>query len=492
METKKNRILLRPRAAKKRGNPIFISSQTIPDREPVPIIILEPEALTRVNEVIASEQSYSSAECLTTLPNKRSNIPKEDISELTEPDTHRPQLKRQRMNDDVLRDKCEEHESFVMSLPLSAFEKRLDYSSRCADNKCRPGTMALTGEIHPKEISLSAVNHSPEGGSGRYGGMLMFKALDTVFDNKWGFGNGPKKDFPEVDKAAEGSKEVQLRAEESSDIIENVDDGKRAREKRVCESVFELVRLMELRRVGLVKPPKNPSKHIQLIEEIRKCTANLCNKSFSNNCISTQTHPVFEISPVVNQETSTVKDFEPIPVEDSCSTVEHDEQVSSVDYSHTANITSPAREDNEDDVSHERPILKRRKKQLNSWKDIHEESKDDKKGASFKDRLNPIAAAEYEEMEVVELDVYDELPNQFRSDMPKEFTRRWSTQDTEEFYKCIALLGLDFGRIATVMKRTQKQITNKYKTEQKNNNQRLHNALIRQEEFFEYRKKYRF
>jgi hypothetical protein len=250
---------------------------------------------------------------------------------------------------------------------------------------------------------------------------------------------------------------------------------------------------MELSRVGLVKPPKNLINHIQHIEEIRKCTANLRNKSFSNDSNATQTSPASKTFPVVNQEAITVEDFEPTPVENSCATVEYNEDAASVStILEEIDSTSLVRKDNVNDTSYERPILKRRVKQPNSWQDICEKSRDDQEGMSFKDRLNPIAAAEYDEMDVIELDIYDELPNQFRSDMPKEFTRRWSTQDTEEFYKCIALLGLDFGRIATVMRRTQKQITNKFKIEQKKNDKRLHNALIRQGEFFEYRKKYKF
>src|SRR5687768_14162448 len=119
-QTKKHRSLLRPRAVKKRGNPIFVSSQSIPEYEPASII---------VNEVIESEQS-SSNKYLIALTNKRDTAP-ESVSDSIEPGTPRPQLKRQRMNDDVLREEDNKRdgydESFIVSLPLIAFEKRLDF-----------------------------------------------------------------------------------------------------------------------------------------------------------------------------------------------------------------------------------------------------------------------------------------------------------------------------------------------------------------------------
>jgi hypothetical protein len=476
--TKNNRSLLRPRAAKKHGSPIFVSSQPIPKSEPVPIII--------------QEQIYSSIDALT---NKQSNTPEilgETLSDFSEPGIHRPQFKRQRTNKDILRDKYDEQESFVASLPLFAIEKRLDFGLSCDDNKCYPCSMAVTGEIHPKKISLSVANPPSDSGSDRYDEMLF----DATFNNKWRLENVSRETSPEVENSSpdirpseddettsEESNKNQLRVEEISNIAENDDDEKREREKRACRSVFDLVRLMELRRVGLVKPPKNPVIHAQLIEEIRKCTMNLCNKSVSND----------ETSPVVNQEAITVKDSEPTSVEDSRYTVEYNEEVVSVDTTlEEVDSTSLVHKNNANDASYERPILKRRIKQSNSWQDMSEKSREDQEGVSFKDRLNPIAAAEYDEMDVIELDIYDELPNQLRSNVPKEFTRGWSAQDTEEFYKYIALLGLDFGRIATVMRRTQKQITNKFKIEQKKNNKRLHNALIRQGEFFEFKQKYRF
>lgn len=482
---KKNRFLLRPRAAKKRGNPIFVSSQPTPKSESVP---LEPKPLTRVNEVIIPEQSYSSTEIPTAITNKQNNTP-ETPSDFSEPGTYHPQFKRQRTNEDILHDEYDEQESFVASLPLFAIERRFDFGLNCDNNICCPCTMAVTGEIHPKKISLSVANPSSDIGSGRYGGM----SLDETFNNKWRLGNISQETSSEVANSSSDMRpcEDELRVEQSSNVAEN--DERREREKRACRSVFDLVRLMELSRVGLAKPPKNPVNHVQLIEEIRKCTANLRNKPFSNDENVAQTSLAFETFPAINQEAITVEDFEPTSVEDSCSTVEYNEEASSVDTTfEEVDSTSLVRKDNVNDTSYERPILKRRAKQPNSWQDINEKSRDDQESVSFKDRLNPIAAAEYDEMDVIELDIYDELPNQLRSDMPKEFTRRWSTQDTEKFYKCIALLGLDFGRIATVMRRTQKQITNKFKTEQKKNNKRLHNALIRQGEFFEYRKKYRF
>jgi hypothetical protein len=493
--TKKNRSLLRPRAAKKRGNPIFISSQLIleREREPAPVF---------ANEVTEIEKP-SSVKYLIKLTNKRDTAP-EDASDSIELDTRQPQLKRQRIQD-VSREednKHDGHESSIVSLPLNALERRLDFSSSCDNNKCRPDTIAVFGEIRPKEISLSA---SSEGGNGRYIGMSTFKAFDTAFNNKWDIEDDFREAFPEIesspsatkrckddkDSDGEGQSEKQLQSDESSDTIEN--DERHAREKRVCKSVFDLVCLMELRRVGLVKPPKNLTKHFQLIEEIRECSTYLRNRTLSIDSSISQTPLVLETSSVANQEVPIVESFESIPVEDSYSTIEYNDEASlayaaeDIDIN-VANATFPEQED-EDNISHGQPILRRRRKQHNSWQDIR---RDSQKRVSFKDKLNPIAAAEYDEMDIVELDMYDELPNQFRSNVPKEFTRHWSTQDTEEFYKCVALLGLDFGRIATIMGRTQKQITNKYKTEQKNNNQRLRNALIRQGEFFEYRQKYRF
>lgn len=482
---KKNRSLLRFRAAKKRGNPIFVSSQPIPKSEPVP---LELKPLTCVNEVIIPEQSYSPIEVPTVITNKQNNTPET-------PGTYH-QFKRQRTNEDILHDEYDEQESFVAFLPLLAIKDfGLDYDN----NICCPCTMAVTGEIHPKKISLSVVNPSSDIGSGRYGGM----SLDETINNKWRLGNISQENSPEVENSSSDMRPCEddettgeksnERVEESSNVAENGDDERREREKRACRSVFDLVRLMELSRVGLAKPPKNPVNHVQLIEEIRKCTANLRNKPFSNDDNATQTSLAFEAFPVINQEAITVEDFETTSVEDSCSTVEYNEEAASADITfEEVDNTSLVRKDNVNDTPYERPILKRRVKQPNSWQDISEKSRDNQEVVSFKDRLNPIAAAEYDEMDVIELDIYDELPNQFRSNVPKEFTRRWSTQDTEEFYKYIALLGLDFGRIATVMRRTQKQITNKFKIEQKKNNKRLHNALIRQGEFFEYRKKYRF
>src|SRR4051794_29882412 len=125
--TKKNRSLLRPQAVKKRGNPIFVSSQPISKSEPATTIIFEPEPLTRFNEVIAPEQSYLSIEDPTTLTNKQINTPEtlgETLSDLSEPGARRPQFKRQRTNEDILHDNCDEQESFVASLPLFAIEKR--------------------------------------------------------------------------------------------------------------------------------------------------------------------------------------------------------------------------------------------------------------------------------------------------------------------------------------------------------------------------------
>ncbi|GBB93838.1 hypothetical protein RclHR1_02240010 [Rhizophagus clarus] len=497
--TKKNRALLRSRAAKRRGNPIFVSSQPIPKSGRVPIITPEPEPLARVNEVIAPEQNYSSID-LTALTNKQSNTPRTPggtLSALSELGTYSLQFKRQRTNEEILHDEYDEQESFVASLPLFAIEKRLDFGLNCDDSKCYPHTMAITGEIYPKKISLSVANPSSDCGGERYGGISISKTFDATFNNKWGIS---RETTPEVENSSSGVRtceDDETTSEESSEnqlrVEENDNDERREREKRACKSVFNLVRLMELRRVGLAKPPKNPVNHVQLVKEIRKCTANLRNKPFTNYDNTVQTPPVFKTSPVVNLAAIAVEDSEPTLIEDSCSTVECNEEATSVDtILEEVDNTSLVRKDNSNDASYERPILKRRVKQPNSWQDISEKLKNDRERVSFKDRLNPIAAAEYDKMDVIELDIYDELPNQFRSDVPKEFTRRWPAQDTEEFYKCIALLGLDFGRIATVMCRTQKQITNKFKLEQKKNNKRLHNALIRQGEFFEYRKKYRF
>jgi len=206
--TKKNRSLLRPRAVKKRGNPIFVTSQLIPEREPEQII---------VNEVIEPEQS-SSVKYLIALTNEQDTTP-EGISDSIEPP--RLRLKRQRMNDDV---DNKRDESFIVSLPLIALEKRLDFSSRC-DDKCRPGTMAVIGEIYPKEILLSP---SPEGGNGRHS---IFEAFDTAFNNKWGLGDDFREASHEIensplagedDKDPDGEKlsEKQLQSE-SSDTIEN-------------------------------------------------------------------------------------------------------------------------------------------------------------------------------------------------------------------------------------------------------------------------------
>src|SRR3989337_4438621 len=106
--TKKNRSLLRPRVVKKRGNPISISSRLISECEQVLVNIPEPEALSCINKVIASEESSSST---SERDNATKRIP-EDLSNLTE--TTRPNIKR---------NVSQHKKPFVVSLPSIALEK---------------------------------------------------------------------------------------------------------------------------------------------------------------------------------------------------------------------------------------------------------------------------------------------------------------------------------------------------------------------------------
>ncbi|CAG8530130.1 7338_t:CDS:1 [Funneliformis mosseae] len=503
--TKKNRTLLRPRTAKKRGNAISISSQLISD---VPMITSGPEAILCMNNETALEESYLSIGRLDTSTSEQGNVAKRtpvNSIETVKSSTH---VKRLRTDDF-------HEESFVVSLPSIALENRLDIDSSCYENKCQPGPVPLTGEIIPKNISLSVTNLSTVNDSG----MSAFKVVDTIFDYKWGLRDcSPETSSsssiniqPRENSAVLNSSETRLRVKESSRNVNNDDF---EREKSICKSAFDLVRMMELRRLGLENPPGDLAEHTRFLEELM----NILNKSDIDDDTTAQTSLILEKSPVVNQKVPNVEDLEPTFVEgshfavesndrspsvrDSCSTIEEcDEALPAEDLigavkdldAIVTTITSPLREDNENSTTtRDRPVLKRRNRKLDSWTNISEIPGSEQLEMSFKDRLNPIAAVEYDEMEVVELDMYDDLPNKLRSDVPKEFYRRWSAQDTEELYNCIALLGLDFGRIATVMQRTRKQITNKYKSEQKNNSQRLHNALTRKGEFLEFRNKYKF
>ncbi|CAI2183438.1 5113_t:CDS:1 [Funneliformis geosporum] len=506
--TKMNRTLLRPRSTKKRGNAISISSQLNTD---VQMITSGPEAVVCVNEETAQEESFLSNGLLVTSTSEQGNATETspvDSTETVKSSTHSHHVKRLRTDDFV----SHHDKSFVVSLPSIAFEKRLDFDSSYYENKYQPGPVPLTGEIVPKKISLSAANLSADNDIGMSG----FKMFDTAFDYKWGLRNcspetsssssfniQPRENF-DVLMSSE-------RVKESSSNANNDDFERSVREKSICKSAFDFVRLMELKRLGLEIPPEDLTKHAQFLEEMM----NVLNNSDIDDDTAAQTSLILEKSLVVNQKAPTV---EPVFVEDSnfafelndkapsvcdsCSTIkECDEALPAgdfigadkdIDVMVSTTISPLPAEDNINDASCDRPVLKRRIRRSDPWTNISEIPRSEQIDMSFKDRLNPIAAVEYDEMEVVELDMYDDLPNQLRSNVPKKFTRHWSTQDTEKLYNCIALLGLDFGRIATVMQRTQKQITNKYKSEQKINSQRLHNALTRKGEFLEFRKKYKF
>lgn len=55
--------------------------------------------------------------------------------------------------------------------------------------------------------------------------------------------------------------------------------------------------------------------------------------------------------------------------------------------------------------------------------------------------------------------------------------RRWTTEETEQFYKALCQYGTDFSTIEKIMNRDRKQIKNKFKKEEKENPKRIEQAL---------------
>nr|CAG8483380.1 979_t:CDS:2 [Entrophospora candida]CAG8483761.1 3016_t:CDS:2 [Entrophospora candida] len=103
---------------------------------------------------------------------------------------------------------------------------------------------------------------------------------------------------------------------------------------------------------------------------------------------------------------------------------------------------------------------------------------------SFKDRLNilaPLAAKEYDQLNVLEEDNHASLCNTARS--PKVDKIHWTLKNTETFYKMIALYGTNYIIIAHKLGYTVTQISIKYKKEMKKDPERMFNAIFKKGEF---------
>lgn len=85
-----------------------------------------------------------------------------------------------------------------------------------------------------------------------------------------------------------------------------------------------------------------------------------------------------------------------------------------------------------------------------------------------------------EDMEVIEEDKFSHMVNSGSYAKKPRRNERWTTEETELFYKSLSQWGTDFEIIAAksfLSTKTRDQIKNKYKKERKNNPVRVNNAL---------------
>ncbi|CAG8567133.1 6650_t:CDS:2 [Dentiscutata heterogama] len=85
-----------------------------------------------------------------------------------------------------------------------------------------------------------------------------------------------------------------------------------------------------------------------------------------------------------------------------------------------------------------------------------------------------------EDMEVIEEDKFSHMVNSGSYAKKPRRNERWTTEETELFYKSLSQWGTDFEIIAAksfLNTKTRDQIKNKYKKERKNNPERVNNAL---------------
>ncbi|CAG8717355.1 6665_t:CDS:2 [Acaulospora morrowiae] len=99
--------------------------------------------------------------------------------------------------------------------------------------------------------------------------------------------------------------------------------------------------------------------------------------------------------------------------------------------------------------------------------------------------LAPQAAAIYNDLEIVEESRDTDQVNTGR--MKTHNNQKWQTEETEEFYKLVALLGSDYNKIADLTGRSVLQIRKKFKKEQKISPERLHDAITKKKEFLIYK-----
>ncbi|CAG8670681.1 8543_t:CDS:2, partial [Cetraspora pellucida] len=85
-----------------------------------------------------------------------------------------------------------------------------------------------------------------------------------------------------------------------------------------------------------------------------------------------------------------------------------------------------------------------------------------------------------EDMEIIEEDKFSHMVNSGSYAKKPRRNERWTTEETELFYKSLSQWGTDFEIIAAksfLSTKTRDQIKNKYKKERKNNPERVNNAL---------------